>query len=228
MARRSYNKKSGGSSIRQPYPLPAFTPSLARPFRVSSMAPTIALTTKPGRTSNRLSSEQVAQLLSDLRRREAERKAATRLLPSNRFTDILGKVYAAPYTLAGSLAGLANVAAARLTGDKRARISARHNGIQFESGYFGDPRRAFTLGNAVLHGPGSRPDRPNDRYDDLPTKTNTSEHESGHTYQYQQPDFVSAYLLSALREKLTGARNRYEQEADDFAEWRHRCRGSRE
>ncbi|WP_458836256.1 hypothetical protein [Rhizorhabdus wittichii] len=63
----------------------------------------------------------MARIVADVRRRqaEAEQAAANRLLPSNRFTDALGKAYAAPLTFAGGVAGLANVAAARLAGDRR-------------------------------------------------------------------------------------------------------------
>lgn len=135
---------------------------------------------------NPLTSPVVSRIVADVRRRqaEAEQAAANRLLPSNRFTDALGKAYAAPLIFAGGVAGLANVAAARLAGDRRAGISVRDNGIQFESGYFGEKDRAFTLGNAVLHGPGSRPADPvRQGYDRQPTQANTAEHESGHTYQ---------------------------------------------
>ena len=130
-------------------------------------------------------------------------------------------------TATGSIAGAINVAAARIAGDKRAKISVRDNGIQFESGYFGDGPRAFTLGNAVLHGPGSRPEKPNKRYDRLPTHANTAEHESGHSYQYQKPFFIPLYLLSELRRTLAGTPNPYEREADDFADWVHRQKGAR-
>ncbi|KQX26056.1 hypothetical protein ASD39_02100 [Sphingomonas sp. Root50] len=120
---------------------------------------------------------------------------------------------------------MANVALARAAGDKRAGISMRDNGIQFESGYFGDKGRAFTLGNAVLHGPGSRPGDLNNRYDGAPTAATTAEHESGHTYQYQNPTFVPGYLLHLVHEALTGTPNPYEREADDFSEWKHRQKG---
>lgn len=181
---------------------------------------------KPG--PNPLTSPVVARIVADVRRRqaEAEQAAANRLLPSNRFTDALGKAYAAPLTFAGGVAGLANVAAARLAGDRRAGISVRDNGIQFESGYLGEKDRAFTLGNAVLHGPGSMAAKPAGRYDQQPTQADTAEHESGHTYQYQKFGFVPLYLLNALHSALTGTPNPYEREADDFASWVHRQRGS--
>ena len=109
-------------------------------------------------------SSLVADKAADSRRqRAAEAAAAQRLTPYNRLTDWLVKAYASPLTAAGSLAGAANVAAARIAGDERAKISVSDNGIQFESGYFGDKDRAFTLGNAVLHGPESRPGDPNIR-----------------------------------------------------------------
>jgi hypothetical protein len=165
------------------------------------------------------------QIMEQARRSRAEAVAADRLVPDNRVTDTLGKTWAAPLTLAGSVAGAANVAAARIAGDKRAGMSIRDNGIQFESGYFGIPDRAFTLGNAVLHGPGSKPDDRNNRYDKQPTFATTAEHESGHTYQYQQPGFIPGYLYQLVRQALTGQPNSYEREADDFGDWKSRRRG---
>lgn len=159
------------------------------------------------------------------RQRAAEAAAAERLTPYNRLTDWLGKAYASPLTAVGSAAGAVNVAAARIAGDQRAKISIGDNGIQFESGYFGDKDRAFTLGNAVLHGPGSQPGGLNNRYDKQDTDATTAEHESGHTYQYQHPGFVPGYLGYLARKKLTGTPNPYEQEADEFGEWKHRQKG---
>jgi hypothetical protein len=193
--------------------------------RVTSMKPALALAQK-GRISP-MSGLETKQLVEDLRRRAAENRAAARLVPSNRFTDAMGKVYAAPYTLAGSLAGGANVLLARAMGDKRAGVSVRDNGIQFESGYFGARNRAFTLGNAVLHGPGSRPGDPNNRYDERDTSATTAEHESGHSYQYYHPTFAADYIRYLVRQRLTGKRNPYEQEADDFSEWKHRQKANR-
>jgi hypothetical protein len=158
------------------------------------------------------------------KRRAAEHAAAERLTPRNGLTDLAGKAWALPLTAIGSLAGAANVAAAKMAGDKRAGISVSDNGIQFESGYFGDRNRAFTLGNAVLHGPGSRAGDPNHRYDGKDTDATTAEHESGHTYQYQHPFFVPNYLFYAGREAITGKPNPYEREADDFGDWKHRQR----
>jgi hypothetical protein len=179
----------------------------------------------PRASPDPLKSPAAMKVIADARRRAAaEAAAAARLVPYNRLTDLLGKIWASPLTLGGSLAGAANVAAARLAGDERARISLRDNGIQFESGLFGEKKRAFTLGNAVLHGPGSTADAPNNRYDKQPTAATTAEHESGHTYQYQHPGFITNYIGSFIRQALTGRPNPYEQEADDFAEWKHRQR----
>jgi len=188
----------------------------------------------PQFNSDPTKSSVIAKIAADVRKRQAaeaavanQTAAANRLVPHNGLTDFLGKVWAAPLTAVGSLAGAANVVTARIAGDKHARISVRDNGIQFESGYLGDKNRAFTLGNAVLHGPGSKAGNPNERYDGKPTRANTAEHEGGHSYQYQQPGFLPLYLLSELRRRLDGTPNPYEREADDFGDWTHRQKESR-
>ena len=138
----------------------------------------------------------------------------------------MGKVYASPFTVAGSLVGGGNVLLAKAMGDKRAGVSVQDNGIQFESGYLGEKNRAFTLGNAVLHGPGSQAGDLNKRYDEKDTSATTAEHENGHSYQYYHPTFVADYIRYLVRQRLTGERNPYEQEADDFSEWKHREKAS--
>jgi len=57
----------------------------------------------------------------------------------------MGKVYASPFTVAGSLVGGGNVLLANAMGDKRAGVSVQDNCIQFESGYLGEKNRAFRL-----------------------------------------------------------------------------------
>ncbi|RYE40422.1 MAG: hypothetical protein EOP21_09600 [Hyphomicrobiales bacterium] len=177
----------------------------------------------PRFNDNPMKSPVVKKLLAE-RRRQTEAEAAENLIPYNELTDTLGKLWAAPFTLAGSIAGAANVAAARLSGDEHAGISVRDNGIQFESGFLGQSDRAFTLGNAVLHGPGSWASKPNRRYDGDGTKATTSEHESGHSYRYQHPGFVADYVRYLVLEYLTGKPNPYEREADDFGDWKSRRR----
>lgn len=172
-----------------------------------------------------MKSPVIRKMVADERGRQ-EDAAAARLLPANRYTDALGKVWASPFTAVGSIVGAANVAAAKIAGDERARISVSDNGIQFESGYLGKGKQAFTLGNAVLHAPGSQAISPNNRYDGQGTNANTAEHESGHTYRYQKPGFVADYVRYLVRELLTKQRNPYEDEADDFGDWKYRQRQS--
>lgn len=99
--------------------------------------------------------------------RDRERAAYERLIPSGRLSDVAGKIWAAPITAVGALAGLASVGAAKLAGHDDARITPGNNAIQFEGGLFGVPG-AFTMGNSVIYGPGSHPDDPSrKRYDDV-------------------------------------------------------------
>lgn len=191
--------------------------------RVTSMKPALALAQQGPITP--MSAPEARQLLQNVRRRMAENEAAARLIPRNRFTDIMGKVYASPYTAAGSVVGGANVLLAKAMGDKSAGVSVQDNGIQYESGYFGEPGGAFTLGNAVLHGPGSHAADPNKRYDGKDTRATTSEHEAGHAYRYQHPGYVTDYVRYFVRKVLTGEPNPYEREADDFGDWKHRTHG---
>lgn len=194
-------------------------------FRIRNMNPALDFVRQGTPRSGSLTSPQITQIVKDFGQRQAAGAAADRLVPKTTISDLAGKLYAAPLTSAGIVAGIANVALARAAGDKRAGISVHDNGVQFESGHFGDKGRAFTLGNAVLHGPGSRPGDRNKRYDGVPTAATTAEHESGHTYQYQTPTFVPGYLLHLVHQALTGTPNPYEREADDFSEWKHRQKG---
>lgn len=209
--RQSAPQGISGKTTRGGYPLPQFNPD---PMQSPAVQKIVA------DHRRKWAAEAAA-----MERRRAETAAAERLIPYNRLTDALGKAWAAPFTLAGSVAGAANVGIARAMGDKRASISVRDNGIQFEHGHFGDPDQAFTLGNAVLHGPESQASYPNKRYDGEGTNATTSEHESGHTYRYQHPGFVADYIRYLVREKLTGKPNPYEREADDFGDWKSHRRG---
>ena len=78
---------------------------------------------------------------------------------------------------------------------------------------------------ASQYGPGGEPGTPSkQRYDGRVTSVSLADHEMGHTYQYPNPLFVTRYILGGIVDKLHGKPNRYENEADDFAEEVHRRR----
>ena len=148
-------------------------------------------------------------------------------MPDSPLADAAGKLWALPYTAAGAAAGTLNVLAARLAGRKDARITLGNNAIQFENGLLGSAEPgAFTLGNSVLYGPGAHPGTKIDtRYDGQPTSvTLLGNHEMGHTYRYADPLFPQRYASSEIVGRINGKPNRYEVEADDFAEEAYRRR----
>ncbi|WP_340317228.1 hypothetical protein [Rhizorhabdus argentea] len=153
--------------------------------------------------------------------RESKQRAAyEKLRPDHMITDIAGKLWASPYTAVGAAAGALNVLAGRIAGRPDARITIGNNALQFEGGLVGKGGSAFTLGNSVLYGPGTHPDRPalrDDKAKEHPPFTFGS-HEKGHTYQYGNPWFPYRYAAGAIRGVLTGKPNPAEVEADDFAQ----------
>jgi len=137
-------------------------------------------------------------------------------------TDILGKIWASPFTAVGSALGAANVGLAKVAGNDKAKISVGNNALQFENGLLGFGGRAFTMGNSVLYGPGEDATRPSKaRYDGRGAKASLAEHEMGHTYQYQKYNFPALYLGNKIAGRITGRRNPYEDEADDFGDAVH-------
>ena len=156
------------------------------------------------------------------RRTEKERAIYERLTPAGPVTDALGKLWASPLTAVGAAAGSLNVLASRLAGNKDARVTMGNNAIQFENGLIGPTgaKSAFTLGNSVLYGPATHPDTPiKERYDKKqPMHATFGDHEKAHTYRYGSPFFLPGYAGSMIFDGIRGKPNRYEVEADDFAE----------
>jgi hypothetical protein len=120
--------------------------------------------------------------------------------------DIVGKVWALPNTIVGTVVGLAGVPFG-------ATISFGNNGIQFEHYPWGEG--AITLGNAIIYARGTSPsDMERGLYGD-PRLLNIGRHERGHTYQYQAfgPFFLPAYLMSGG----ISASNPFERAANQYA-----------
>ena len=109
--------------------------------------------------------------------------------------DVLGKIWASPYTLLGAAYGGFGHLYGIATG-RRPQISFGNNAIQFINNPFVNRRSAFTLGNAILYGAEQSPETPG-AYGNLQVK-NVGEHEKAHTYQYQTlgPFFGPAYMLA--------------------------------
>ena len=154
-----------------------------------------------------------------------ERDIYDRLVPDNMFDDAAGKLWALPVTALGIAAGSLNVLAGQVAGHKDARISVGNNALQFEDGLIGQDNSAFTLGNAVLYGPGGHPNTPvRKRYDGVRTPVSLGDHETGHTYQHYRPGFIPRWALGQVRKVLTDQPNPYEVEADDFGDEMYRGR----
>ena len=135
---------------------------------------------------------------------------------SRRIVDAIGKLWAAPNTLAGLLFGVPSLLAG-------ARVRLAHNAIVFNSFPLG--RRAFVLGNVIIN---PTPDldwrcatyqsiarRKQDPYFALET-VHIGRHEEAHTWQYQVlgPLFLPVYALTMLLPSPTP----FERAADICAE----------
>ena len=178
------------------------------------------------RVDGRITPEQARRLEAE-RTQDAFRKQKAvyeRLTPDGALSDAAGKLWAAPLTIAGAVAEGLNVLGARLAGDEDARITFGNNAIQFESGLVGG-KGAVTVGNSVLYGAGAHPETPSrKRYDDIPTPVTLGDHEMAHTRQYTNPFFLRRYIGNGIDDWIHGKPNRYEVEADDFAEEAYRRR----
>jgi len=109
--------------------------------------------------------------------------------------DLLGKVWASPYTALGlAYGGLGHLYG--LATGQHPEISFGNDAVQFINNPFVNKTSAFTLGNAILYGAEQPPERPG-AYGDLSVK-NVGKHEQAHTYQYQAlgPLFGPAYMLA--------------------------------
>ena len=127
---------------------------------------------------------------------------------------ILGKIWASPITLMGSLGGLLLVGLDRVINGK-GRITVSNNAINFITSF--ELGSAITLGNSVIYagGEGFGPEYMGLRYDG-PTEINVGMHEEAHTYQYQFFGifFPFVYLPSGGMWKPSWL----EHAADDYSE----------
>ncbi len=134
-----------------------------------------------------------------------------------RTADVLGKLWAAPFTLLGLSYGL--VAHVFSKSGTRSEIRPGNNAIQFINSPGIIRGAALTLGNVILYGCDAEPWRFG-AYGD--TRVNLGRHEQAHTYQYQLlgPLFVLVYFLSG---GLAGPdKNPLERAAQNFGAGRNR------
>lgn len=108
--------------------------------------------------------------------------------------DVLGKLWASPYTVAGLSYGLCAHLLSWLSGAKP-QLRLGHNALQFINSRGVFVGAALTLGNVILYGQGAEPWR-DGAYGDQ--RVNLGRHEQAHTYQYQLfgPLFVFVYWFS--------------------------------
>jgi RHS repeat-associated protein len=140
--------------------------------------------------------------------------------------DIIGKVWAAPWTVFGFVTGALLTGISYITGHG-GRIEIRNNAITFTIGF--NFRGSITLGNTIIHaGPegvqGWNADSTVDRYDQA-GNVNLGKHEEGHTRQYQKYGIFTPLLIigSAIKNgggssfhDFMGASS-FEKEADNYA-----------
>ncbi len=136
------------------------------------------------------------------------------------FRDVIGKVATSPYTLVGSVAGLANIGVGALRGNS-VSIKINDNAIQFIGGGIGQDRNgkislggsgAITIGNSQIYSGSTNPDSPDRGYINSNNLVTTGDHEEGHTYQYQRYGLL--FPLFYLKYGLQSPRNPFEIGAD--------------
>jgi RHS repeat-associated protein len=152
---------------------------------------------------------------------------------SETIIDTVGKVWAAPMTALGFVAGAVLTGASILTGNG-GHILLENNAITFTTGL--NLGGSITLGNTIIHaGPviegkpwNSEKDVP--RYDGT-VDVNSGKHEEAHTYQYQALGVftIPAIISSAIANGGIGAgdgsfhdfmaQSAYEKAADDYAQF---------
>jgi hypothetical protein len=132
--------------------------------------------------------------------------------------DILGKIWASPYTLLGLIYGLLGHAMGRLAFSLgwypvKPEMKLGNNAVQFTNNPLTIPCAAITLGNTISYGKGTAPDHCG-AYGD-PT-VNIGRHEEAHTWQYQVlgPLFIPVYFICGGVSGPCG--NPLEQAAQDF------------
>lgn len=127
-----------------------------------------------------------------------------------RTLDLLGKLWTAPNSLLGLIAGLSMVPFG-------ARVSVGDNALRFENIPLG--RGALTLGNIVLYSHHCAPDTETTGMYGDSRCLRIGKHEQAHTLQYQLlgPLFLPVYLCCGG----ISARNPFERAANDYAAGGH-------
>lgn len=130
----------------------------------------------------------------------------------NKVADVLGKLWAAPYTLLGLVYGSCGHLLALFLREP-ARACVGNNAIQFINNAGIRRGAALTLGNVILYGRGADPEK-GCAYGEA--CANLGRHEQAHTLQYQLlgPLFVPVYFM--LGGFCGPQRNPLERAAQDF------------
>ncbi len=137
---------------------------------------------------------------------------------SPRILDLLGKIWASPYTLIGIAYGVLGYGSGWLAFclgwlHAQPRIRPGNNAIQFLNNPLTIPFAAITLGNTISYGRGLGPEHQG-AYGDA--SVNLGRHEEAHTLQYQLlgPLFIPVYFLCG---GISGPdRNPLEKAAQNF------------
>ena len=127
--------------------------------------------------------------------------------------DVVGKVWALPYTALGLIYGLLWYLPSKLSG-AQPQILFGHNAIQFIGSRGVLNRTALTLGNVILYGVDAQPECGGACGD---SKAILGKHEQAHTHQYQVLGilFIPVYFLMGGYKGSN--RNPLERSAQQFA-----------
>lgn len=142
------------------------------------------------------------------------------ICPRNGITDALGKLQALAATAVGFLTGYVAGFAQELSGGPAVHIGIGNNAIQF-TGLTGGSPVGLTIGNVQLYGAGTGPSSPRGRYDGGIARGNMGAHEEAHTYQWQS-NSPASWAYEYAKHGFT-SQNRFESQADDYADKGPRC-----
>jgi len=126
--------------------------------------------------------------------------------------NVVGKVWASAYTVAGLAYGGAGYIYGKIMGIDPS-ISFGHNAIQFINNPFINEHEALTLGNSIIYGLNTGPNT-DKSYGE--SGVLYGPHEEGHTYQYEAlgPFYPIAYAIGG---GFIGLANPLEQAAQNYA-----------
>jgi RHS repeat-associated protein len=147
--------------------------------------------------------------------------------------DIAGKIWAAPMTAVGVVAGTVLTGVSIITGNGGS-VSLENNAITFNTGL--NLGGSITFGNAIIHAGPEIDNEPWDSEKDVPRYdgsgyVNLGKHEEAHTYQYQTLGVftIPAIIGSAVVNGGIGAgdgsfhdfmeQSDYEKSADNYAQY---------